>query len=162
MSESKIQIKVGIVEFSGEGNQDWLSEQFDKMLAKVPELVKIEMAAPQHTQNNRHIPATTSVNNQINLSVVNVAAKLNCKSGLDVVIAAVAYIKFVQGKSSFDRDEILDTMKKATGYYKASYSNNLTNILGALVKNETLLESSANNYSLTVTKEKELNDILSR
>lgn len=46
MSESKIQIKVGIVEFSGEGNQDWLASQLDKILQKVPELLKIELANP--------------------------------------------------------------------------------------------------------------------
>jgi len=44
MSESKIQIKVGHVEFSGEGNQDWLSSQLDKILDKVPDLLKIELA----------------------------------------------------------------------------------------------------------------------
>ena len=43
MSDSKIQIKVGIVEFSGEGNQDWLASQLDKILEKVPELLKIEL-----------------------------------------------------------------------------------------------------------------------
>ncbi|MBA3648773.1 MAG: hypothetical protein H0W62_09515 [Chitinophagales bacterium] len=46
MSESKIQIKVGIVEFSGEGNQDWLATQLDKILGKVPELLKIELNNP--------------------------------------------------------------------------------------------------------------------
>lgn len=43
MSDSKIQIKVGIVEFSGEGNQDWLASQLDKILTKVPELLRIEL-----------------------------------------------------------------------------------------------------------------------
>lgn len=43
MSDSKIQIKVGHVEFSGEGNQQWLASQLDKILDKVPELLKIEL-----------------------------------------------------------------------------------------------------------------------
>lgn len=43
MAESKIGIKIGIVEFSGEGKEDWLAAQLDKILLKVPELVKIEM-----------------------------------------------------------------------------------------------------------------------
>ncbi len=162
MSDSKIQIKIGIVEFSGEGNQEWLGQQFDKILAKVPELVKIEMATPRPTEINKNNPIPTTHNETINLSMVSIAAKLNCKSGQDVATAAAAFLKFVQGKSSFNRDEISDSMKKATGYFKASYNNNLTNILGALVKNETLVESSANNYSLQVNKEKELNVALSR
>ncbi len=50
MSESKIQIKVGIVEFSGEGNQDWLASQLDKILEKVPELLKIELTNPSFSE----------------------------------------------------------------------------------------------------------------
>ncbi|THU40481.1 hypothetical protein FAM09_11515 [Niastella caeni] len=42
MNDSKIQIKVGNVEFSGEGDQIWLTSQLDKILEKVPELIKIE------------------------------------------------------------------------------------------------------------------------
>ena len=49
MSESKISIKVGIVEFSGEGEPRWLSEQLDKILEKVPELLKIELTNSGNT-----------------------------------------------------------------------------------------------------------------
>lgn len=163
MSDSKIQIKIGIVEFSGEGNQDWLAAQFDKILAKMAELVKIEMTAPIGNQGQP--PANPQGNppaGKINLSMVNISAKLNCKSGQEVATAAAAYLKFVLGKPSFTRDEILENMKKATGYYKVTYRSNLTNILGALVKNGTLLESSTNNFSLQVNKETELNDILAK
>lgn len=38
MSDSKIEIKVGSISFSGEGDGAWLSEQLDKVLAKIPEL----------------------------------------------------------------------------------------------------------------------------
>lgn len=162
MSDSKIQIKIGIVEFSGEGNQDWLAAQFDKILAKMPELVKIEMAAPNGSDEQSPNPKANPSTGTINLSMTNIAAKLNCKSGQDLTTAAAAYLKFVQSKPTFTRDEILEAMKKATGYYKTSYRSNLTNIIGALVKNETLLESSTNNFSLQVNKEKELNGILTR
>lgn len=50
MSETKIQVKVGIIEFSGEGNQDWLSAQLDKILEKAPELLKIGHAFPKVTK----------------------------------------------------------------------------------------------------------------
>ncbi len=43
---SKIQIKVGIVEFLGEGDEKWLAAQLEKILSKVPELLKIEVEAP--------------------------------------------------------------------------------------------------------------------
>ena len=41
MADSKIEIKVGSITFSGEGSGDWLSKQLDKVLAKIPELVAV-------------------------------------------------------------------------------------------------------------------------
>ena len=49
MSEAKIEIKVGAVSFSGEGDGKWLSEQLDKVLQKIPELAKV---APAPTETN--------------------------------------------------------------------------------------------------------------
>jgi len=46
MSHSKIEIKVGMVEFSGEGEQDWLSIQLDKIIEKIPELLKFDSVSP--------------------------------------------------------------------------------------------------------------------
>jgi hypothetical protein len=41
MAEAKIEIKVGAVTFSGEGEGKWLSEQLDKVLEKIPELANV-------------------------------------------------------------------------------------------------------------------------
>lgn len=41
MADSKIQIKIGVVEFSGEGDQNWLASQLDKILSKASELSKM-------------------------------------------------------------------------------------------------------------------------
>jgi hypothetical protein len=49
VSDSKIEIKVGSISFSGEGSGDWLSKQLDKVLAKIPELVAV---APPETPVN--------------------------------------------------------------------------------------------------------------
>jgi hypothetical protein len=69
MSESKIQVKVGMVEFSGEGNQDWLAKQLDKILEKVPELLKIEIAAPEQKLSANKSTSPTSENAPKNLAV---------------------------------------------------------------------------------------------
>src|SRR5690349_19734706 len=71
MSELKIHIKVGIVEFSGEGNQGWLSTQLDKILAKVPELVKIELttaAGASDTNKNGNPKSDQKTNKTSNLA----------------------------------------------------------------------------------------------
>src|SRR5438876_9939481 len=41
MAEAKIEIKVGSVSFSGEGESAWLSEQLDKILGKVADLANV-------------------------------------------------------------------------------------------------------------------------
>jgi len=41
MAEAKIEITVGSVSFSGEGDGKWLSDQLDKVLEKIPELANV-------------------------------------------------------------------------------------------------------------------------
>jgi hypothetical protein len=48
VADSKLEIKVGAITFSGEGNGDWLSKQLDKVLARIPEL----LAAPSDIAQN--------------------------------------------------------------------------------------------------------------
>ena len=38
MSEGKIEITIGDISFVGEGEQNWVAEQLDKILEKAPEL----------------------------------------------------------------------------------------------------------------------------
>ncbi|MEJ0106206.1 MAG: hypothetical protein WDO19_28265 [Bacteroidota bacterium] len=92
----------------------------------------------------------------LNLSMVNIATKIKAKSGGEVATAAAAYLKLVKEKDSFSREEILAAMKLATGIYKTSYNNNLSNILLTLVNNDTLTQSAGNAYSLSFDKEEEL------
>lgn len=161
MSISKILVKVGIVEFSGEGDQDWLAKQLDKILEKIPELLKIEVAGAKNNNFQNGGTDSEAGGTLAGLSVLNVAGKLNTKSGGDLAIAAAAFLHFVEGKLSFTRDDISSTMKKATGIYKDSMMANLTTTLAALEKNGTFTKSS-NSYSLHTTKVSELNAILSK
>lgn len=50
MTDSKLEIKVGSITFSGEGDSDWLSKQLDKVLAKIPE--QPPTAPPDATKND--------------------------------------------------------------------------------------------------------------
>lgn len=46
MADAKIEIKVGAVSFTGEGDGKWLSDQLDKVLEKLPLLAEIKAAEP--------------------------------------------------------------------------------------------------------------------
>jgi hypothetical protein len=160
MNESKIHVKVGIVEFSGEGDKEWLAAQLDKILDKIPELLKIEVSSGGQNSNGNE-GGNLGTGNVSGLSVINIAGKLNCKSGPDLIIAAAAYLHFIDKKLTFSRDEITQTMKKATGYFKNSFISNLTANLTSLEKANVLTQSSSD-YSLHIDKVNELNALLSK
>ncbi|MCH7974365.1 MAG: hypothetical protein IH949_10855 [Bacteroidetes bacterium] len=55
MSEAKIEIKIGAVEFAGEGSEKWLETQLDKIISKAPDLLKILPLKP-FSDGTIHIP----------------------------------------------------------------------------------------------------------
>lgn len=57
MAEAKIEIKVGAVSFSGEGESKWLFEQLDKILTSIPQLSKV---SPPEGQAGDNDPANAS------------------------------------------------------------------------------------------------------
>ena len=50
MSEAKIDIKIGQIQFSGEGEQEWVAKQLDKIIAQAEKL--IQLAAPENPQDD--------------------------------------------------------------------------------------------------------------
>jgi hypothetical protein len=50
MSESKIHIKIGQVEFEGEGGQDWVAKQLDKILAQADKLIRLAPGAEHSSE----------------------------------------------------------------------------------------------------------------
>jgi len=50
MTQGKIEVKVGAVAFSGEGEQDWLAEQLEKTLKAASEIAESQ---PANTQGNQ-------------------------------------------------------------------------------------------------------------
>jgi len=50
MSESKIEIKIGEITFAGQGEQEWVAKQLDKILAQAEKL--IQLASPATANNN--------------------------------------------------------------------------------------------------------------
>ncbi len=160
MSEAKINIKVGHVEFSGEGEQDWLSQQLRKILAKVPEVLHMEISIHKNAREDKKDSNAQSAD--LSLSMVSIGAKLKPKTGPELALAAAAYLRFVKKKATFRREDILNSMKEATGYYKANYSNNLSSTLLGLVKSDSLTQAADNAFSLHIDKENEINAILAR
>jgi hypothetical protein len=80
---------------------------------------------------------------------MTIAAKLAANTGPKLLMAAAAHLGLVAKKETFTRDEILEQMKSATGYYKSTYVGNLTKSVGTAIKDGNLSEHSKNVYALT-------------
>lgn len=152
---SKIRIKVGDIEVEYEGAEDFLKKELPELLKTVTSLHSI--ANSPGTSGTGFTPK-----GDVKLTTANIAAKLSCSSGPDLVIAACAHLHFVQKSETYDRKTILKEMKKATSYYKSTYSNNLSKSLKNLVQDDKLIEPSTNVFSLHANTLKELHARLSQ
>jgi hypothetical protein len=164
MSTSKIKIKLGAIEVEYEGSETFLKEELPQLLAAVADLYAKSHAALEPPQTSpitsANVPTglNTNAGNRAKLEATtgSIAARLGCKSGPELVMAAAARLTFVLQTSTFARQKITDEMKTASAYYKATYLNNLTPYLNNLVKDGKLNEPSQGNYALTATSLKDL------
>jgi len=160
MSISKIKIKLGAIEVDYEGSETFLKGDLPQLLAAVSDLYSKSKSALESTASETLPVDTASQPNvqqkKIEATTGSLAAKLNVKSGPELVLAAAARLTFVLDLPTFSRQKLIDEMKTATAYYKASYLSNLTQLLNNLVKDGKLNEPSQGNYALTAPSLKDL------
>lgn len=80
---SKIRIKIGEIEVEYEGTEEFLKKELPELLKTVSELYRPLNAGGGST----FVPPSN-----LQLSTANIAAKLDAKTGPDVVIAACAHL----------------------------------------------------------------------
>jgi hypothetical protein len=56
MSEGKIEIKIGQIQFSGSGDQDWVAKQLDKIIAQAEKLIQLAPPEEQPDSDGNHKP----------------------------------------------------------------------------------------------------------
>jgi hypothetical protein len=149
--ESKIRIKLGPIEVEYEGSEAFLKQELPALIKTVTELSKSAEVVIREEDNSSGSNAAN-----IQLSTSTIAAKLLCSSGPDLITAAAAHLTLVKKNKTFSRQQILDEMKTATGYFKPTYRDNLSSSLQRLLKNDILNEPSTGIYSLTESERKKL------
>jgi hypothetical protein len=165
METSKLKIKLGPIEVEYEGSETFLKEELPQLLAAVSDLyakshaalgalVQPSAAASSTEAKNGHATA------KLQATTGAIAAKLKVNSGSELIMAAAAKLSLVTGLDSFPRQSIIDEIKTASAYYKATYLNNLTSSLNALVRNGKLNEPSQGKYALTAASLTELEQAL--
>lgn len=134
---AKVRIKAGPVEFEYEGETELGVADIKDLFTHIETLFKVPILA-EGGDSHSHTPTPNGEQTGFNnpgqkLHVNSVAKKLAAKTGPHVAESAAATLQIYDGKSTFTRAELLETMKKATMYYKESMAGNLTKILETMV-----------------------------
>ncbi len=116
MSESKIEIKIGEVQFSGEGDKEWLAEQLDKILAQAKELVELSPSQPSPSQAPAatHQPADFSKNSSISNQTLAKFLKSNnaTTAQVDKFLVTAIWCE-AKGKNRLKTSDITTALKNA-------------------------------------------------
>jgi hypothetical protein len=156
---SKIRIKIGQIEVEYEGSEEFTKQELLGLIQTMSDLCKTTIPTPLATAGSPTSTPSTAASPQQpvgQISIGNIAAKLKCKKGPDLVLAAAASLALVKNKDCFTRQEILEEMKAATGYYKATLVSNLTVSLNSLIRSNKLLERPSGEYALHANARNEL------
>lgn len=153
MTTSKIRIKLGAIEVEYEGSEAFLKEELPRLLGAVSDLhAKSGGSSTSHSDLGQgESGGSATGGKKIEATTASIAARLQAKSGPELIMAAVARITFALGQDVCSRQKISQEMKSAASYYKKTYMNNLSKYLDVLVKDNKLNEPSSGNYALTAS-----------
>jgi hypothetical protein len=158
---SKLRIRIGEVEIEYEGAEEFLKQELPQLLKTAMELHKVSGETAGGAGSKSHSHAKGGQGATLSLTTSSIAAKLNAKSGSDLLKAAAAHLALVGNSEPFSRQKLLDQMKSATSYFKTSYGANLTTyIKTALQKNGFLSEVGKDAYSMNAAARAELEKVL--
>jgi len=157
---SRIRVKMGPIEVEYEGSEIFLKYELLQFLGAISELYGSSgIWAPGTGVQDVSLTTPTEIgpaSTGSEWSTATVAAKLDCTTGRDLVMAACARLAFGLGLGTFTRDQILGEMKAATAYYRENHRKNLTNYLRTLLKKSELVESAKGSYALSASARKRL------
>ena len=158
----RIRIKVGQIELEWESDGSLTLDNVKSLLRNLEALAPASSpqpsayAAPPPSEKNKAAPAAGT---QQKLFVTTIAAKVAVKGPSDLARAAAAYLQFTEGKQTFSRQDLLETMKKAPAYFNENVRKNLSRIITALIPG-TFNQVGNDAYSLTASQYAELEKVL--
>ncbi|MBI2858771.1 MAG: hypothetical protein HYX90_06815 [Chloroflexi bacterium] len=95
MANAKIEFTIGGISFSGEGEEVWLAGQLDKIIDKVPELVKVAPAPRTNVEaiSDAGVHGPTNVNAEIAAQTLpNFLKQKNPKTQVDKFLATAIWL----------------------------------------------------------------------
>ena len=146
---AQVRLRMGDLEIEYEGAASFLTSE---LVALVREVASLHAERTTPASEDEADPPESAADSQgpVNLSMANVATRLNANTGPELAIAAAAFLTICQEHEVFTRKDILGTMQAAPAHYKKSMSSNLSKSLQRLLKDQRLNETAGNQYALTV------------
>jgi hypothetical protein len=111
MSEAKIDIKIGHVQFSGEGEQDWVAKQLDKILAQAEKLMRI---APEDHSDDFHAGRGGKDGSISNLSLANFLNSKNAQKDQMKKFVATAIWLHAKGTPRLEPKDVTKALADAS------------------------------------------------
>lgn len=115
MTEAKIEFKLGSIEFSGEGEKDWISQQLDKILQQAPNLLALvprqaipPVVSPGILGSHTPMAADATIGNQPLASYLKV--KDAAKNQVKKFLATAVWLE-AKGKSRLSTADITKALK---------------------------------------------------
>lgn len=160
MSTTKLRMKMGQVEVEYEGSEQFLKDEVPALMSAVADLRASSTGDDEDdgagSAADTTNPGAAAQGGTLTGTTATLAGKLKVNSGPELILAACARLTMVRGEPQFKRKQILDEMRSASGYFKSSYSDNLSKYLKTLVKSGSLVEVSQGVYALNATKREQL------
>jgi hypothetical protein len=146
----KARIKSGTFEIEYEGAEEFFRSEFLGIAEEIrnrlsdasgaePEAVVSASLARQ----SERVPSTSTGTTR------SIAARLSAKTGPDLLLAAAARLNIVEDRDRFRRQDLLEEIKTASGYFKANMAKNLSQNLKTLIKDGKLIELANEVYTLS-------------
>lgn len=122
MAEAKIQVEVGQFGFSGEGEQQWLAQQMDKILKSAESLTKLALPASQDGGKN----AGGGKDIATDATLPHFLKEVNASSQVNVFLATAEWLRR-KGKSTISTGDVSKALKEAHQNKLANASQCLAN-----------------------------------
>lgn len=149
MSAAKIEVQIGSFSFSGEGNEDWLGSQLDKILNKAEQIISLAPTAivdtGQTALNSPHAPADFSGNSAIaSKSLANFLKEKNASSNQVTKFLATAAWLEAKGRKRVSTSDVSAALREAS---QTKLNNASLNLIGNVQKG--FCEKDGNQFFVT-------------
>jgi hypothetical protein len=151
MSDSKIEIKVGNISFSGQGEQDWVANQLDKILAQAEKLIQL---APEDKDNGPIVEGKSPIGMDLSIAKQTLRAFLQEKNAtqnqVKKFLATASWLES-KGQTRIQTSDVIKALKDAN-------QTKLGNAADCLNKNVTKghCEKDGNTFFVTDDGKKSL------